>query len=409
VSQTNVLWVIDHVCYDGSLHGGGRFYWNVLPRFDSDRFRVIPCLLRATETIRQVFRNSPAPVRFLDKGKFDPTTLNSLLRLIKEEDIHVMHLHCYGASTFGRLVGLIARVPTVIHDYDTEVYFPYPWYLRIADTALAPLTGAAIAASPMVRDFLIRKRKVHRDKIHLMLHAVPLEKYQSVPEERVLRVKGNLGAGAETKIVGTFTKLGPQRGNDCLLKAAAEVLKVSPGVLFLLVYKPTYFHRLPSRKYVPVSTDNARRMINELKAAANQLGIERSVQFIEWPENIDETVAACDFVVAPFLSDRFSSVSLLEAMAMRKPAIATDLGEARQIVKNGINGYLVPAGDVNGLAGKMLKLLQEPGELNLMRQQAWAESQQYSAETCARTLENLYIDLITKRGYSQANAAKGLA
>ena len=99
------------------------------------------------------------PCRFLDKGKFDPTTLGSLLRLIKEEDIRLMHLHCYGASTFGRLAGLIAGVPTVIHDYDTEVYFPYPWYLRIADTALAPLTGAAIAASPMVRDFQIRKRK----------------------------------------------------------------------------------------------------------------------------------------------------------------------------------------------------------------------------------------------------------
>ena len=94
---------------------------------------------------------------------------------------------------------------------------------------------------------------------------------------------------------------------------------------------------------------------------------------------------------------------------MRKPAIATDLGEAREIVKDGVNGYLVPAGDVNSLAGKMLKLLQKPGELNLMRQQAWAESQQYSVENCARTLENLYIDLAAKRGYSKVKAVRGLA
>lgn len=107
MSRINVLWVIDHVCYDGSLHGGGRLYWNVLPRFDPDRFRVVPCLLRANETIREVFKESPVPVRILDKGKYDPTTLMTFLRLIKEEKIHVMHLHCYGASTFGRLAGLL--------------------------------------------------------------------------------------------------------------------------------------------------------------------------------------------------------------------------------------------------------------------------------------------------------------
>jgi glycosyltransferase involved in cell wall biosynthesis len=113
--------------------------------------------------------------------------------------------------------------------------------------------------------------------------------------------------------------------------------------------------------------------------------------------------------VAPFLSRRFSSVSLLEAIAMCKPVIATDLGECHEIVKNGINGYLVPPGDVNELARKILRLLKEPRELALMSQQARAESQQYSARTCARTLENLYMDLVTKRSYSRANAAKGLA
>ena len=90
MQRLNVLWAIDHVCYDDSLHGGGRLYWNVLPRFDSERFRVVPCMLRATDTIRKVFTQSPVPVRILDKAKFDPTTLNTFIRLIKDEQIHVM-------------------------------------------------------------------------------------------------------------------------------------------------------------------------------------------------------------------------------------------------------------------------------------------------------------------------------
>jgi hypothetical protein len=122
MSTINVLWVIDHVCYDGSLHGGGRLYWNVVPRFDSSRFQIIPCMLRANGTIRNLFANSPAPVRILDKAKFDPTTIWTFLQLLRDEKIDVMHLHCYGASTFGRIAGLITGIPAIIHDYDTEVY-----------------------------------------------------------------------------------------------------------------------------------------------------------------------------------------------------------------------------------------------------------------------------------------------
>src|SRR5881396_3093549 len=195
----NVLWLIDHVCYDGSLHGGGRLFRNVVPRFSADRLRLTSCFLRATQTIRDVFADSPVPVRVLDKHKFDPTTLRALLRVIKEEKIDVMHLHCYGASTFGRLAGLIAGVPTIVHDYDTEVYFPYPWYLWVADAALSAKTAGAIAASPMVRDFLIKKRRIERAKIHMLLHAVPLDKYTPVAQDRVVRARESLGVKASTR------------------------------------------------------------------------------------------------------------------------------------------------------------------------------------------------------------------
>jgi hypothetical protein len=170
MNRINVLWMIDHVCYDGNLHGGGRIYWNLLDQFDPDRFRIIPAMLRANDTIRQVFANSPVPVKILDKAKFDPITLFSFLKLIQEENIQVMHLHCYASSTFGRLASLMTGVPAIIHDYDTEVYFPYPSYLSIADRFLSPVTQGAIAASPMVKQFLIQKRKINPAKIRMLFH-----------------------------------------------------------------------------------------------------------------------------------------------------------------------------------------------------------------------------------------------
>ncbi len=393
MSRINVLWVIDHVCYDGSLHGGGRLYWNVLPRFDADRFRIVPCMLRADDTIREVFTKSPVSVRILNKGKFDPTTLWTFLRLIKEENIHVMHLHCYGASTFGRLAGIISGVPAIIHDYDTEVYFPYPWYLGIVDRVLAPMTQGAMAASPMVRNFLIRKRKIDGRRIQTMLHAIPMDKYTPVPRENVSKVRDSLGIDPDTRIVATVTKLGPQRGNEYLLQVAGEVEKALSNVLFLLVYKPTYFHRLPNRKYVQASRTDTESKVSELEALVKELGIEKKVRFIECPENVGELVSVCDLIVAPFVSERFSSVNLLEAMALGKPVIATEMGEQLEIIRNGANGYLVSPGHVKELAGRILDVLTQPEKRDRLGHQARKDAEQYSVDAYVQRLQSLYTEL----------------
>ncbi len=393
MSRINVLWVIDHVCYDGTLHGGGRLYWNVLPRFDADRFRIVPCMLRADDEIRELFMDSPAPVRILDKGKYDPTTLWTFLRLISDEEIHVLHLHCYGASTFGRLTGLLTGVPTIIHDYDTAVYFPYPWYLWIADRVLSPMTRRAIAASPMVRDFFIKQRKIAKSKIDLAFHAIPAGKFSGVSVDEINKTKESLRIDGGVKIVGTVTKIGPQRGNKIFLKAAAEVLKSSPNTIFILIYKPTQFHRPPDSRYLGNEQVNDEAQVADLETLVEELGIKGAVRLIQSPGNVDELVAAFDLFVAPFLSARFSSVNLLEAMAMRKTIIATDLGDSREIIVDGINGYLVPVGDIESLANKILEALDQPQELEHLGSKARETAEQYSVDAYVEWLQDIYAAL----------------
>jgi glycosyltransferase involved in cell wall biosynthesis len=393
MSRINVLWVIDHVCYDGSLHGGGRLYWNVLQHFESSRVHVVPYLLRATPEIRRVFRDSPVPVGILDKGKFDPSTLSTFLRLIKAENIHVMHLHCYGASSFGRLASVLTGVPAVIHDYDTEVYFRYPWYLWLADRLLASRTARAIASSPMVRDFQVHRRKIEDGRILRMFHAIPADRYETVGADRIAAIRTALGVPADTRLVGTVTKLGPQRGTEILLEAAARVVREVPNCCFVLLYQATHFHRLPSRKYVPASAADAEAQVKELTGQIERLGLTQSVRLVEWPANIGDYIAACEFVVAPFQSERFSSVHLLEAMAQGKPLVATALGEQGEIVKDGINGCLVPPGRAEELAGKIRQLLENPAEVRRLGDRAREDAERYSAPACARALEGLYADL----------------
>jgi glycosyltransferase involved in cell wall biosynthesis len=304
-----------------------------------------------------------------------------------------MHLHCYGASTFGRLAGLLTGVPAVVQDYDTEVYFPYPRYLWLADTLLARSTARAIAASAMVRRFQIERRKIPADRISMMFHAVPPGKFQPVAAERIRAVRARLGADERTPIVGTVTKLGPQRGNRNLVEVAARVLQRVPAALFMVVYKPTLYHRLPSKKYVEVTEAERGLQVAELVTKARALSIERSIRFVEWPDSLDEFVAACNLMVFPFLSERFSSVNLLESLAQGKPVIATDLGEQQEIVRDGANGYLVPPGDVEAMARTIVAALENPAELEAMGQRAREDALRYSVRGTARRLERLYARL----------------
>ena len=396
MSRINVLWVIDHVCYDGSLHGGGRLFWNMLPKLQSDRVNVVACILRADEEIRELFADSPFPVRILDKSKFDPTTLWTFLKIIKQEKIDVLHLHCYASSTFGRIVGLIAGVPSIIHDYDTEVYFPYPSYLWLADRMLAPSTDGAMAASPMCKTFMMKHRRITEDRIRTMFHAIPAKKYLPVPEHRVNEAMDKLNISEDIPVIGTITKLGPQRGNEFLLQAFGEVVENMPNATLLLIYQVTYFHRLPSKEYVEISDVDKQKLVSELEDLSAELGITENVRFIPSLENIDALISVCDLLATPFQSERFSSVSLLEGMARGKPFVATRIGEQQEIIQDGRNGYLVSMDDPGEMANRIVGLLSDPAKLQQFSNAARSTAEKYSVDANVEALMKWYEELSEK-------------
>lgn len=409
MARINVLWVIDHVCYDGSLHGGGRLYWNVLPAFDRSKVNVVPCMLRASQEIRRVFEDSPVPVTILDKGKLDPSTVWTLFRIIKRERIDVMHLHCYGAATFGRLASAITGVPAIIHDYDTAVYFPYPWYLTVADRLLAPLTDWAIAASPMVRDYFVSRRGLDPDRMEILFHAIPGERFVLPPNEDTRELRLRLGIPEGAVVVGTVTKLGPRRGNKYLLRAAARVLEKVPQAVFVLAYKPTIFHRAPNSRYLDRSDCEEESDVADLRELVKELGIEEGVRILESPAEVDPLISTFDLFVVPFLSAHFSSVGLLEAMAKGKAAVVTELGEPAEIVRDGVNGRLVQADDPAKLATIVVDLLGKPGELRRLGEAARLSARERSVESYARHLTGRYEELAARRGRSLSRNQRGHA
>ncbi len=175
------------------------------------------------------------------------------------------------------------------------------------------------------------------------------------------------------------------------------MVKVFPDVVFVLAYKPTVYHRRPSKKFVDVTRGENESTAADLRTLVDELGIERNVRLIEMHEGLDDLVGTFDVFVAPFLSERFSSVNLLEAMAKGKPVIATETGEQKEIINSGANGYLVPPGDEKALSEKLLEVLTQPQQLRRLSRQASVSAERYSVDAYARTLQGWYEELAANR------------
>ena len=209
----NVLQVCDHLGWEGSrMHGVKRLFGWMIPRFDRDRFRVSLVSLRKKDLSEETLDALGVDITYLERSKFDPRTLPDLLRVIDKKQIDILHLHGYGATTFGRLAGALRRIPTIVHEHANLT--DTPWYQKVADRVLEPATDIALAVSNSTADFVINARQLDRAKVKVVYLGVPLEEFSRPRDaQEIAAAKRELGLPAGAFAVGTVTRLHESKGN----------------------------------------------------------------------------------------------------------------------------------------------------------------------------------------------------
>jgi len=156
---------------------------------------------------------------------------------------------------------------------------------------------------------------------------------------------------------------------------------------------PLVLAKVPEAQFIIAGDGSQGTSLREL---ANSLGVSGSVRFVgRRPHHeIPEFLLSSDVYVSPSLSDS-ASVSLQEAMACELPVVVSDIPGNREWVKNGVNGYLVPAEDVASMAQTMVALLTSPEQRAKLgregRQKIVAEAEYVSNMQKA---ERLYLELV---------------
>jgi glycosyltransferase involved in cell wall biosynthesis len=248
-------------------------------------------------------------------------------------------------------------------------------------------------------------RAVPADRLEVMYHAIPASQLDVARQIDRATARRELGFGDEF-LFAAITKLGPDRGNETLLEAFAKIRSRVPNAKLAIVYKPTLYHRVP-KEYEKIDwARDPKQMVGRITAVIERLGLGDSVRLVDSLDRPETFYAACDVVVAPFESVRFSSVNLVEAMAYGRPNIVTDIGEPAELADRYQSGIKVPVGDAAKMADAMVALATDPAKVKLLGQRAREGAADLTVDAVARRLSGVYEGLVSTASPKRAAGAE---
>jgi glycosyltransferase involved in cell wall biosynthesis len=370
--KLTIVHVCDHLGWEGSrMHGVKRLFAWMIPRFDASRFDVSLISLRRKDLSQDTLEQLGIDVTYLARHKFDPGTYAALLKVLQAKQADVVHLHGYGATTFGRLCAARMGIPAILHEHANHT--DTPWFQKVADKALAPYTDIALGVSASTAEFTTRARLVPADRTHVVYLGAPLDEFaRPRGAEEVAAARRHLGLPVDARVAGTVTRLMPSKGNQYFVEAIPQVLGQYPDARFCIVGEG--------------------ELHGELQAQAQALGLGERLVFAGFQRDVAAAFSAFDVAVFPSLWEG-TPLTVFEALAMGKPIVATDADGLLDVLTDGRDALIVPKRDGAALARGIVAVLGDPARAAALGAQARLTSQRFDIAAFVRKMERLYVML----------------
>jgi glycosyltransferase involved in cell wall biosynthesis len=372
-SKYRILHVIDHL---GS--GGAQEAVCQLVKYgQTERFQSEVVALHGFGHYWEVLRSWGVPVRTLVPQSFAraaiPLIFLRLFRLLARNRYDVVHTHLIGANVLGAPLAALYRVPVrFTHDQTRDDVRDYSFIHRWLDALANRLNHHVIAVSSSIRTFLCRKERIPANKISVIYNSVDLLRFspRSDPSAREeARQKWDLPAAA--LLVGGVGRLHYQKNFPLFLEVAAEVCS-----------------RIPQARFVIAGEGPERANLEEM---SQRLGIASRVRFLGFVRNMPELYQSLDLLV---LTSHFEGTPLtvLEAMAMGVPVVASQVDGVAEVLEDGRDGILVPPGRRDLFVKEICRVLQDRNlRQRLSRAGQEKVRRHFSAEAMVRQVEALYL------------------
>ncbi len=291
-----------------------------------DRAREAGCASKADFTFR-------GGLRLHNWGR-DVRNTQGFIRAFRPDVIHVSGSQDHWVTALAnRLLGRpVCLVRTRHNTYPVHDWWPNRLLNR-------HWTDYQIVVCDVVRQRLAQQRAFDAARMCGIHNGVDAELYSPDSSAR-RRAREAFGYTEDDFVFGIAARLVPAKGHEFLIKALAQISADAPNARVLILGQGG--------------------LEQHLRNLAHELGVESRITFAGFRDDMAECVQAFDAGVQPSIDCDTSSFSLKEQMAAGKPVIASDYGGLTGIVRDGVEGLVVPAGEVEPLADAMRALLRQP-------------------------------------------------
>jgi glycosyltransferase involved in cell wall biosynthesis len=343
-----------------------------------DQFRHVAFCLYNAPTVREMFEQ--AGIETVSYIPPEPSLLHGLryfhqsrliARDIRKAGATIIHFAEVKAAYHCSLAALIAGVRQMCH-----VRVSIPNLDARYKLTLLPLHSFVFVSKEAMETFAV---SLPHSRTRVVYDAI------EIPEGECTSLRSDVrrefGIADSVLIIGMVARVSPQKDYFTLANAAADVLARFPELRFLIV------------------GDNSRVDLNrahyaEVAARLNQLGIASSFVFTGHRDDVQHLASAMDIVVLPTHREGLP-LSIIEAMALGKPVVATAVGGIPEIVIPGVNGYLHQHENSQELAAAIIDLVGNPERRHRLGNSAREYVREnYSLDRFAADMTRAYGDLV---------------
>ena len=308
------------------------------------------------------------PVRF--RWSADPSAVRKVARILREEGVDLLGTHSSLDAWVGGIAARWCGVPVVRTRHLDIPLKRNPLsrmvYRLLADAVV--VTGASGAAR------LVAEAGVPPERIHVVPTGIDLDRFDPARVDGS-RIRRELGIEASAAVIGTIGVLRVLKGIDIFLRGCRAILDRNPAARFLVVGDG------PMRR--------------EVRALWQALHLEGAAWLLGHREDIPELLAAMSVLVLPSLTGEGNPQVVSQAMAMGVPVVASALPGIMELARDGDTARLFPAGDAQGLADAVCRML-EDGEIRrrmASRGQALARAR-LSVDAMLDRIEVIYAGVV---------------
>jgi glycosyltransferase involved in cell wall biosynthesis len=373
--KINVL----HIYQNSKIGGVQQQFLSLLKAYDRDVFNPIFCCLGPEEEISKEIERIDIETVALNRARyhrFSPGIVRDLYRLMKQKNIHIVRTHRYRANLYGRLAALLSGVPVKIISLHDNYRKDLRLERRIVNKILLKATDKIVAVSESIRKDIIKYDGIDSSKILVIPNGIDTERFN--PEGNFADIRKGFSIKESDIVLGFVGRVVPTKGLEYLIDALPFLKKEFKNIKLLITGEGSTMERL--------------------KKKAKENNVHDSIIFTGKRRDIPDILSCTDIFVMPSVAEGLPN-ALLEAMAMGKPIVATEVGGIPEVIKNRHSGFLVPPRNPEALATAIKDLISNEQLAAKMGQAArHIVLDNFSIWSIAQKWQTLYLSILREKG-----------